>query len=58
VSAAPWKFSFTYSDLADVARMRVIDVKRARRRGEFDPSDFLSVLVWLRRRWGAPERTP
>jgi hypothetical protein len=43
----PWKFSFTYADIAQAAGKSVEAVKLAKRAGEFAPGNFRSVLDWL-----------
>jgi hypothetical protein len=56
VSARPWIFSFTYESIAEVAKQTVRQVRRARQRGEFDPSSLASVVEWLWRVTGKREK--
>lgn len=49
MSRGPWRFSFTYADVAAAAGMDERAVKRAKRRGEFNPRDLRSLFGWLMR---------
>lgn len=46
MSRGPWRFSFTYADVARAAGCSVYTVKRARSSGALDMSDLRSVMHW------------
>ena len=47
---SPTKFSFTYEDLADASGCSIAAVRKHAQRGNFDPSDLISVLEFLQQR--------
>jgi len=47
MSRGAWKYTFTLANLALAAGLTEDEVRKAKRRGEFDPRDFPSVANWL-----------
>jgi hypothetical protein len=46
MSKGSWRYSFTISDLSKAVFMAEEDVRKAKRKGEFDPADLSSVINW------------
>lgn len=52
---APTRFSFTYEDYAEILGCSIEAARKHAQRGNFDPSDLLSVLEFVRDRLSKDE---
>jgi len=50
LSRGPWRFSFTYADIAAAACVSTAVAKRARNAGEYNVASLTSVMEWCAKR--------